>query len=112
MPLYDWACGGGHTFEARAGYDTTVLTCACGLEAGRESVYRINFGGFAATTIGQQDFREDYRRFTEATAYMDYAVSERERNTGEKIEVPLFQAAKKRAAKLAKAGVTADQITT
>lgn len=112
MPLYDYRCPAGHVFERRAGYDEDVTACSCGEAASRQAVNRIGFSGFAVTPTGQQDFREDYRRFQEASETIDYKVSQRERDTGTQINVPLYKAAKKRADKLASLGVTADQIKT
>lgn len=112
MPLYDWICEDGHFFTRKAGYDAPSLPCACGKPASRQSVYRLNFGGFAPTTVGQQDFSEDYRRFREASETIDDKVSRRERDTGTQIDVPFYKQATKRAKRLASLGVTADSIKT
>jgi hypothetical protein len=76
-------------------------------------VYRINFGGFASTPAGQHDFRDDYRRFSEASAEIDYTQARHEYNEGlPERSSPLFRAAKVEAAKMAAAGVTADDVRT
>lgn len=112
MPLYDWQCEAGHRFTQRAGYDSQLAHCSCGQPASRQSVYRINFGGFAGTPHGQTDFSQDYRRFEEASATVDYKLSRREQETGQPIAVPLYQAAMQQANKLEALGVTADNIST
>ena len=112
MPLYEFCCPDGHRYEALRPRSTEVESCACGLPASRMSVYKFGFTGFASTPQGQSDFHEEYRRFEEASATIDDKVSKRERDSGEQISVPLYRAAKERADKLAKLGVTADQIST
>ena len=61
---------------------------------------------------GQTDFSQDYRRFEEASATVDYKLSRRESETGQAISVPLYQAARQQAKKLEALGVTADNIST
>ncbi len=114
MPIYAFTCHDcGGTFDARAGYDQAYMKCdACGGEAQRESVYRVNFGGFASTPQGKTDFTNDYRRFTEASSEMDYKATRLE-SEGAPVATPkLFKAAKHEARKMAAAGVTADHIST
>ena len=113
MPLYEFGCPAGHVTEKRTtDYGLYVIACGCGLDAERSKVNRINFGGFASTTPGNADFSQDYRRFTEATAEIDYKATRLE-NEGATVETPkLFKAAKSEALKMAAAGVTSDAIRT
>ncbi len=113
MPLYQFTCKEGHTTEKRVRhYDVTVVPCSCGLNAIRASVNRINFGGYASTKLGEAVDHNDYRRFTEASAELDYTATKYE-SEGAEVKTPsMFLEAKKVAPKLAAAGVTADQIRT
>ena len=113
MPLYLFICEAGHQTEKRVqSYDVQVVTCGCGLDASRNSVNRINFGGYASTNPKEAIDHNDYRRFTEASAEVDY-VATRYESEGAKVVMPSpYQEAKKLAPKLAAAGVKADQIRT
>lgn len=108
MPIYDWHCEAGHKFTKRGGYEQTSLHCDCGLSASRQSVYRVNFGGYASTPGSQVDFYQDYRRFREASEGIDDQVSRVERNEGTKYSSPLFKAAKANVADLTAKGVSID----
>ncbi len=113
MPLYQFTCPVGHTTEKRVtSYSVEVIPCACGEAASRASVNRINFGGYASTKLGEAIDHNDYRRFTEASAEVDYVATKYE-SEGAKVVMPSpIQEAKKLAPKLQAAGVTADQIRT
>ena len=90
-----------------------VISCDCGAEARREAVYRVNVGGFASTPKDQRDFREDYRRFNEATSEMEYK-HERLKDAMQKpnLKPPsLYKAAKAKALDLASKGVTIDDLS-
>lgn len=113
MPIYDWKCEADHRFTKRAGYDTEVMFCDCGLTASRQSVYRINFGGFASTTVGQADFEADYRRFDEATAELAYKKERAEDSAQTRLaDPPLYSAGKAKAKAMESAGLSADNIST
>jgi hypothetical protein len=113
MPLYVFVCPDGHEAELLRPRTVELVSCACGQTARRREVNRFGVSGFAGTPVGQQDFREDYRRFSEASAETDYAATRIEYNEGVKLpSPPLFQAAKAEAKKMQAAGVTADQIST
>ena len=43
MPIYDFACACGEVTEARAGYETSALPCACGRLAKRVAVYQSQY---------------------------------------------------------------------
>jgi len=110
MPLYTFNCPDHGPFDSREPYGTDAVHCPCGKAASRDSVYRINFGGFASTAVGQAVKPDDYRRFTEASSELDYKASRLE-SEGATVATPnYFKAAKHEARKMAAAGVTADQI--
>ena len=114
MPLYSFHCSDcGCSVEKRVtSYDVLAIDCACGCKAERESVNRINFGGYASTNPKEAIDHNDYRRFTEASAEVDYVATKYE-SEGAKVVMPSpYQEAKKLAPKLAAAGVKADQIRT
>lgn len=110
MPLYTYRCPACGPFDAKAGYDQSVISHDCGLDAGREGVYRINFGGFASIPLKQAVNHNDYRRFTEASSEIDYKASRLESEGAKVPELPFFRAAKREAAKMAAAGVKAEDI--
>ena len=113
MPLYVYVCPAGHEAELLRPRTVELVSCACGQTATRRAVNRFGVSGFASTPMGQQDFREDYRRFSEATAEADHDATRFEYNEGVQLKTPpLFHAAKTEANKMIKAGVTADQIST
>jgi hypothetical protein len=76
-------------------------------------VNRIGVSGFASTPMGQSDFREDYRRYNEATQEMTYSKGRYEDSAQVRVsDPPLYSAAKSQARAMGSAGVTADQIST
>ncbi len=113
MPLYVFTCAQEHQTELLRPRDVSIAVCPeCGEDATRAEVNRIGFSGFAKTPMGEHDFHQDYRRFTEASSEIDYSFAKRESDTGQKLSSPLFQMAKADMAKKAAAGVTADDIKT
>ncbi len=112
MPMYTFVCPEHGPWDSREPYGTDQIHCACGKAAGRESVYRINFGGFASTKVGQAIDHNDYRRFSEASADLDYKASRLESEGANVVTPSYFQAAKREAKKMAAAGVKADAIST
>lgn len=114
MPMYEFGCPAGHVTEKRVtDYGLYEIMCQCGQPAHRSTVNQINFGGYASTPGKQRDYSQDYRRFTEASSEIDYKASSVEYNEGTKVDTShLFKTAKVQAAKLADAGVKADQIRT
>jgi hypothetical protein len=110
--LYDFRCPAGHTTEKRVNSSDVVLVhCACGLPARRSEVNRIGVSGFAKTPGPAVDFHDDYRRFSEASSEIDYSASKAEKADGlAPKNSPLFKMAKAKAAKMAAAGVHADDI--
>ncbi len=113
MPMYEFGCPAGHVTEKRTtDYGLYAITCACGLDASRSTVNRINFGGFASTAMGQADLAQDYRRFTEASSEIDYKASRLEAEGSPVKPHTTFKVAKAEARKMAAAGLTSDAIRT
>ena len=107
MPLYTFSCSGcGHVFDALRGREVSPsLPCPeCGLQADRDSVYRIGFTGFARTPVNEREIRMG--AFNEASneiAYRhDRAVDARQDQN--LAPPPLWQMAKAKAKKLMRAG--------
>lgn len=118
MPLYDFHCARGHSTELLRSHGCDQVACPeCGGVAERSRVARIAHQ-IADTVVTDKyrtptDFREDYRRFREASEARDDRFSSIERREGAPLHAPdLFGAAKQRAQKLAAAGVKATEITT
>lgn len=112
MPIFTFRCPAGHTAEKLVrDRETSVIPCECGLNAGRDAVYSMAFSGFAATPVGQQDMREDFRRFREASEGLEYKHERLEDSRQQRLAPPpLYKAAHRKAESLAKGGVTADQL--
>lgn len=113
MAIHSFSCSCGWHADKRVGYDDYVLPCPqCGASASRASVYSINAIGFARTPANERDHREDYRRFTEASAEIDYK-HERLKDAIQDENLPpppLYQTAKARALDLAAKGATVDDL--
>ena len=113
MPTYHFSCGCGWQDDKRAGFDDYVIPCpACQSPASRASVYSINVSGFARTPESQRDHREDYRRFKEATAELEYK-HEKMKDATQNPNLrppPIYQTAKARAVDLASKGATVDDL--
>ncbi len=121
MPMYTFVCPDHGPWDSREPYGTESIPCRlainsrydiCGKASGKESVYRINFGGYASTKKGEAVDYKDYRRFSEASAELDYKASRLESEGANVVTPSYYQEAKKEARKMAAAGVTADQIST
>ena len=111
MPLYTYLCPAGHTTDLLRPRTIEFVACACGETASRQTVNRVGVSGFAQAPVGQQDMRHDFRRYSEATAEAEYRHIRTEDQAQRHFDAPpLFTAAKDKAAALAKAGVTADQV--
>ena len=68
MPLKTFSCECGWQEDLRVGYDVPFRSCpSCGLPAPAQSVYAVNFGGFARTPAAERDWSRSYREFQEAT---------------------------------------------
>jgi putative FmdB family regulatory protein len=113
VPLYEYACPAGHKYEALRAMSTDHDTCTCGQRATRLSVYRVGFSGFAPTPVGRQDFREDYRRFDEATQQLAYQKERAEDSAQQRFaDPPLARMAEQKFKALERAGVNADNVST
>ena len=70
----------------------------CNASAARESVYAVNFGGFARTPAEDRDWSRDYKAFSEASAEIDYKHGRQEEEAGQKLDPPpLYRMAKAKA---------------
>ena len=100
MPIYDFRCSDGHTTEAIRPMSTEAIPCACGGEAHRTGV-NPGIGIVGPTT----DTRGMYRRFTEASAELDYSAQRYEQSTGQQApNTGLWSAAKAQATAMTRAG--------
>lgn len=108
MPTYVFSCVCGWQGEQRAGFSTNSVPCpSCKATAPRESVYRLNFGGFARTPGSERDYSTDYRNFTEAGAELEYH-HERLKDSVQDENLPpppLYQMAKAKVRELQAKGV-------
>ena len=112
MPTYTFSCSCGRSVDKRTSMNVAAITCECGATARREEVYAVNFGGFARTPKDQWDFREDYRRFNEASAELEYK-HDRLKDAMQKPDLkppPLYKVAKAKALDLASKGATIDDL--
>lgn len=100
MPLYSYVCSRGHTTELLRNMSVEVVCCTvCDSPAPRSPANRI---AITAPTI---DSRGMFRRYSEASAEIDYAASKEEARTGQTVQTPdLWSAAKARAAAIERAG--------
>ena len=109
MPTYTFRCPNGHEFDARVSRDTYQVTsdsrCGCVATAKRESVYAVNFGGFARTPPSEKDWSRQYKDFSEASQEVAYASERRG-----VAPPPLARMAKRRASELHAKGVTLDDL--
>ena len=111
MPMYTFSCGCGWSGDRRAGYgDATVPCPVCAAEAARESVYRVNFGGYARTPLDQRTYWQEYKDFREAGAELEYKHSRLEEAVGERLPPPpLAKMAVAQAQDLMSKGVTSSE---
>lgn len=100
MPIYDYRCSTGHTFESIQPMSCDRLFCVpCAETAVRVAANRV------AVTQPEVDMRGKYRRYTEATAEMDHAATKVEASTGQAVQAPpLWRVAKQRAAAMTARG--------
>lgn len=100
MPIYDFACDGGHLTEAIRPMACEVIACRCGRDARRTGV-NPGIGVVGPTT----DTRGMFRRYQEASAEMEDRAQRFERETGQAApDNGLWRAAKQRAAAIERAG--------
>lgn len=113
MPTYTFACTCGWRGDVRTTFDKNNVSCpSCASTAHKESVYRLNFGGFAKTPSEERDWSTPYKHFNEASAEMDYKISRLEEATQATVKPPpLYQMAKARADQLMSQGATVDDLS-
>lgn len=107
MPLYTFSCPScGWKGDQRTGFDTNNVHCPqCPWLAERESVYSINFGGFARTPSEERDWSHDFKNYREANAEIDYRKGRLEEGMQKRIpDPPLFKAGEARARELIRKG--------
>lgn len=112
MPILTFSCC--ETFDRKVGFGESEVPCpSCGKAAKRESVYRVNFGGFSRTPSGERDYSRDYKHFQEAGAELEYKHSRLEEGLGKSIPPPpLYSMAKAKALDLKRKGaVDADDLS-
>jgi predicted nucleotidyltransferase len=85
---------------------------SCVAVASRESVYSVNFGGFARTPGSERDYRTDYKNFNEAGAELEYQHARLQDATQTELPPPpLYQMAKAKAKDLRRKGATANDLS-
>jgi hypothetical protein len=114
MPVYTFSCVCGWEGDQRTTFDTNNVRCpSCESTAKKESVYRLNFGGFARTPKGERDFSVEFKNSQEAGAELEYRV-ERLKDATQIADLqppPLYQMAKAKASELRRKGATADDLS-
>ena len=107
MPLYDYVCAHGHSVELRQPMEVAIVQCElCGEEAWRVAVHYFGFSGFARTPVADREYGADFKRFTEASAELDYKHGRLQESAGRPLPTPpLFRRAVSRAAELQRLGV-------
>ena len=109
MPIYTVTCGPcGWTGDIRTTFSENNVVCPkCTLTVTKESVYRLNFGGFARTPSEERDWSHDFTNFREANAELDYKKERLEDATQTRIaEPPLGMIGAARAQQMIAKGVT------
>ena len=111
MPTYTFSCACGWRGDRRASYGATSVPCpSCGLTAGKESVYRISFVGFASTPRDQRTYYTEFANFQEAGAELEYKHQRLEEAAGKELPTPpLASIAKTQARELMRKGVKSSE---
>lgn len=105
MPLYVYTCPDGHSVEAIRSADTVALTCQCGREAERQTVYRMAQIGAVRPPVAERTV--SLRQYREASEQIAYEHSRAEESAQRELPPPpLWKMAKQRASKLMAAGIT------
>ena len=98
MPIYDFACPCGEVTEARAGYDTSALPCACGQLAKRVAVYQYQYtitetGGKSTPRLNNAKSEKGKYRvsdFIEASSEIAHEAEKTEKKEGKPVKIPSF----------------------
>lgn len=99
--MYTFTCPEcGNKWDQRVAFDTRNHPCPnCPWLGYRESVYRIQFGGFASTPVGEKDYAREWKNAEEAGAELEYK-HERLKDATQIADLappPLYQIAKAKA---------------
>lgn len=106
MPTYTFSCSCGWGGDIRTTFTANNVRCpSCEGTASKESVYRLNFGGFARTPGSERDYSREFKDFSEAGQELDHHARQRGIDP-----LPLYQAAKVAARDLGSKGATADDL--
>lgn len=111
MPTYLFECDRHHETEQYASFNTTFITCHCGMPAMRAEVYRDQYihcetgpkgGQKVEPPREEKSYRKQFKEFQEASQEMDHAYS---RIDDPKVKAPNYykeglKQAKKRGAKV------------
>lgn len=113
MPIYAFSCACGWQGDVRTTFDKNNVSCpSCEATAHKESVYRVNFGGFARTPGSERDYRTDYKNFNEAGAELEYQHARLQDATQTELPPPpLYQMAKAKAKDLRRRGATVNDLS-
>ena len=114
MPTYTVTCGPcGWSGDIRTTFSENNVVCPkCALTVTKESVYRLNFGGFARTPSKERDYRTDYKNFNEAGAELEYQHARLQDATQTDLPPPpLYQMAKAKAKDLRSKGATVNDLS-
>lgn len=106
MPVYAFLCACGWNGDIRTTFDASNVECPeCARPTTRESVYRVNFGGFARTPAEERDWSRDFKAFREASEDIDYKEQVATRTEGFTVQGPsLYQQAQAKAQDLLSKG--------
>ena len=100
MPVYTFSCACGWRGDLRTSFDASNVCCpSCAATTHKESVYRIQFGGFASTPVGEKDYAREWKNAEEAGAELEYK-HERLKDATQIADLappPLYQIAKAKA---------------
>ncbi len=114
MPTYTFSCGCGWQGDVRTGFDANNVSCpSCTATAHKESVYRVQFGGFARTPGSERDYRTEFKNSQEAGAELEYQ-HQRLRDATQIADLPappLYQMAKAKARTMKAKGATVDDLS-
>lgn len=108
MPMYTFSCACGWRGDVRTTFDKNNVSCpSCEATCTKESVYRLNFGGFARTPADERDWSRDFKAFREASEDIAYHEGVASRIEGVPVQGPNLAAmAQARANDLISKGAT------
>ena len=80
-----------------AGRNCTLIHCVCGLPASRQAVNHIGVSGLAQTPMGERDYQQSFREYTEAVAEVADATGRARYNGDPAREPDYFRTAAQKA---------------